>query len=61
MLAPERFFNAVIADVTYTLLWMWESEIGVDCEPLLSIMEIGIGAEEQGRLLKSQKNWEEVF
>ena len=47
MLAPQQCYDAAIADGTYTILLMRESEINIDCEPLLSAMKIGIEAKEQ--------------
>ena len=41
MLAPQQCYDAVIADGTYTILLMRESEIDIDYELLLSAIEIG--------------------
>ena len=59
MLAPQQCYDAVIADGTYTILLIRESEIDIDNELLLSAMDIGIEAKEQGRCFKAQEDLEE--
>ena len=59
MLAPQQCYDAVIADGTYTILMIRESEIDIDNELLLSAMDIGIEAKEQGRFFKTQEDLEE--
>ena len=59
MLAPQQCYDAVIANGTYTILLIRESEIDIDNELLLSAMDIGIEAKEQGRCFKTQEDLEE--
>ncbi len=60
MLAPQQCYDAVIADGTYTILLIRESEIDIDNELLLSAMGIGIEAKEQGRYFETQEGLEEI-
>ena len=60
MLAPQQCYEAVIADGTYTILLIQESEIDIDTELLLSAMNIGIEANEQGRCSEIQEDLEEI-
>ncbi len=53
MLAPQQCYDAVIADSTYTILLIRESEIDIDNELLLSAMGIGIEVKEQGRYFET--------
>ena len=46
MLALQQCYDAVIADGTYTILLIRESEIDIDNELLLSAIDIGIEAKE---------------
>ena len=59
MLAPQQYYNTVIADGTVTILLIRESEIDIDNELLLSAINIGIEAKEQGRCFKAQEDLEE--
>ena len=49
MLAPQQFYDAVVADAPYTILLIRELGIDIDKELLLSAMDIGVEAKEQGR------------
>ena len=60
MLAPQQCYDAVIADGTYTILLIRESEIAIDSELLLSAMNIGIEANEQGRSFETQEGLDEM-
>ncbi len=60
MLAPQQCYDAVIADGTYTILLIRESEIAIDSELLLSAMDIGIEANEQGRCFETQEGLDEI-
>ena len=60
MLAPQQCYDAIIADGTYTIRLIRESEINIDNELLLSAMDIGIEAKEQGRCFETQEGLDEI-
>jgi hypothetical protein len=60
MLAPQQCYDAVIADGTYTILLIRESEIAIDSELLLSAMDIGIEANEQGRCFETEEGLDQI-
>jgi len=57
---PLSSYDAVIADGTYTILLIRESEIAIDSELLLSAMNIGIEAIEQGRYFETEEDLDEI-
>jgi len=50
----------VIVDDIYTILLIWELEIAIDSELLLSAMNIDIEANEQGRCFETQEDLDEI-
>lgn len=61
MLAPQQCFEAVVADNTYTVLLMRESQINIDYELLLSAMKIGVEAKEATYRFEPRANFEEIL
>lgn len=61
MLAPEQCYEAVIADSTYTIFLMRESETNIDYELLLSAMKIGHEAKELASRFGPQEGPEEII